>query len=109
MARRKALALPVLNGAVCLILNGSRNRIRKARIVLGPVAEKPFRSRKAEAYLESEEISSDNILEACRIASDEANPRDSLPRGSSLYRKEMVKVNLIRTIGKVINEAKEKS
>jgi carbon-monoxide dehydrogenase medium subunit len=103
MARRKALALPVLNGAVSLLLNRSRDRIEKARIAIGPVALKPFRSRRAEHYLESSEVTQGNLLEACRIASEEANPRTSI-RGSASYRKEMVKVNLFRIVGGILDE-----
>lgn len=107
MARRKTLALPILNGAVAIVFNPSKKRIEKARIAIGPVAEKPFRPRRSETYLESNEVSPENLLEACRIASEEASPRDSL-RGSAFYRKEMVRVNLIRTIEKVLEEAKGK-
>jgi len=106
MARRKALALPVLNGAVSLSLNPSEDRIEKARIAIGPVAEKPFRSRRAEAFLESSGVSPENLLEACRIASEEANPRTSI-RGSASYRKEMVKVNLLRTLGRILDEIRK--
>ena len=107
MARRKALALPILNGAVVILFNTSKDRIEKARIAIGPVTEKPFRPRRAEAYLESKEISHEGLLEACQIASEEANPRDSL-RGSAFYRKEMVRINLIRTIEKILDELKER-
>lgn len=106
MARRKALALPILNGAVSIIFNPSQNRIERARISIGPVAEKPFRSRRAETYLESVAFSHENIREACRIASGEANPRTSL-RGSAIYRKEMIGVNLLRTIERVLDEIRE--
>ena len=97
MCRRKALALPMLNGAVVILLDSSRKRIQEARIALGPVAEKPFRPRDAEAYLQSREISPEIILEAARIASVQANPRTSLLRGSDLYRKEMIRLYLERT------------
>ncbi len=107
MARRKALALPVLNGAVSLSLDTSKERIEKARIAIGPVAERPFRSRKAEAFLESSEVSSETLVKACRIASEEANPRTS-SRGSTLYRKEMVKVKLFRTLSGVLDEIRKK-
>jgi carbon-monoxide dehydrogenase medium subunit len=107
MASRKALALPIMNGAVALIFYPSTNRVKEARIAIGPVAEKPFRSRKAEAILESEKVSPEMILEASRIASEEANPRTSL-RGSALYRKEMVRVGLSRTIGKILEETNRK-
>lgn len=104
MARRRALALPILNGAVAIILNPSRNRIQKARIAIGPVAEKPFRPRSAEAFLESEEISPEALLKAARIACEEANPRTSLLRGRDVYRKEMVKLYLARTIHEILKE-----
>jgi CO/xanthine dehydrogenase FAD-binding subunit len=98
MCRRKALALPMLNGAVVILVDSSRKRIQEARIALGPVAEKPFRPRDAEAYLQSREISPELILEAARIASVQANPRTSLVRGSDVYRKEMIRLFLARTI-----------
>jgi aerobic carbon-monoxide dehydrogenase medium subunit len=107
MARRKALALPILNGAVSIKINAAGDGIETAMIAIGPVAERPFRSRKAEACLESAGISRENLLEACRIASEEANPRTSL-RGSALYRREMIKVNLFRTIEKLIDELRKR-
>jgi CO/xanthine dehydrogenase FAD-binding subunit len=102
MARRKALTLPMLNGAVSILLNSSLNRIEKARIALGPVAEKPFRPRRAEAYLESKEISPQCILEAARIGSEEASPRTSLLRGSDSYRKQMIRLYLGRTLQELL-------
>jgi CO/xanthine dehydrogenase FAD-binding subunit len=104
LARRKALALPILNGAVALLRNPSFNRIDKARIALGPVAERPFRPRKAEALLESGEISSELILEAAQIASDEASPRSSLLRGGDVYRTEMIRVYLTRMFRKLLED-----
>jgi carbon-monoxide dehydrogenase medium subunit len=106
MARRKALALPILNGAVSLSFDGQGNRIEKARIAIGPVAERPFRPRRAEAFLESGDASPESVREACRIASEEANPRTSV-RGSAFYRKEMVKVNLVRTIEGILDEIRK--
>lgn len=108
MARRKALALPFLNGAVVIVFNPAVNQIEKGRIAIGPVEEKPFRPRKAEACLESREISPELISEAARIASEQANPRTSLLRGSSFYRKEMVRVNLTRTIEKILKENRQR-
>ena len=98
MCRRKALALPILNGAVVILLDSSGKRIQEARIALGPVAEKPFRPRSAEVYLRSKEVSPEIILEAARIAAGEANPRTSLLRGSDVYRKEMIRLYLERTL-----------
>ena len=98
MSRRKALTLPVLNGAVVVLLDPSTKGIREARIALGPVAETPLRARAAEAFLKSNEASRDVFLEAARMASEESRPRTSYLRGSSAYRKEMVRVFLERTL-----------
>jgi CO/xanthine dehydrogenase FAD-binding subunit len=106
MARRKALALPILNGAIAVVLNPSTHRIEKARIAIGPVADRPFRSREAEACLESKEISSELISEAARVSSEEAKPRSSLLRGSDVYRKEMLILYLTRTLQKIVDEAR---
>jgi CO/xanthine dehydrogenase FAD-binding subunit len=103
MARRKALTLPVLNGAVSVVLNRSLNRIEEARIALGPVAERPFRPRRAEAYLKSKEVSSQFILEAARMGSEEASPRTSLLRGSDFYRKQMIRLYLGRALQELLS------
>ncbi len=103
MERRKALSLPILNGAVVIHFDRLKNRIRKVRIALGPVAEVPFRPLGAEFYLETNGLNPETIVEASRIASDESNPRDSV-RGSALYRKEMVRVQLIRIIEGILGD-----
>jgi carbon-monoxide dehydrogenase medium subunit len=102
MSRRKALALPVLNGAVVLLPDLSLRRIQRARIALGPVAAKPFRATRAEAYLESYEISADSIDEAARIVAEEANPRTSLIRGGERYRREMIRLQMTRLLQKML-------
>jgi len=98
LSRRKALALPVLNGAVAILLNPGMTQVQEARIALGPVAEKPFRPRSAETYLQSKEISPEIVAEGARIASEEASPRTSHLRGSEIYRKEMIRLYLERTL-----------
>jgi CO/xanthine dehydrogenase FAD-binding subunit len=98
ISKRRALALPVVNGAVSLLPDPSSKRIRRARIALGPAAAKPFRARRTEAYLESGEISPGFLEEAARIAGEEANPRTSLLRGSAPYRKDMIRLFLARTM-----------
>ncbi|MDA8124703.1 MAG: FAD binding domain-containing protein [Deltaproteobacteria bacterium] len=107
MARRKALILPSVNGAVAIRFGASLRRVEKARIVIGPVANKPYRARGAEAVLESGEISPESIAEAARVASEEADPRTSLLRGGSAYRKEMVGLYLTRTIQGLLDETKK--
>ncbi|HBB17033.1 MAG TPA: molybdopterin dehydrogenase [Syntrophus sp. (in: bacteria)] len=102
LSKRKALTLPVLNGAVSILPDPSSKRISRARIALGPVAAKPFRARRTEACLESGEVSPELIEAAARIAAEEANPRTSLFRGSAPYRKDMVRLFLTRTIREIL-------
>lgn len=107
LSRRKAIALPVLNGAVAILLNPSMTQIQEVRIALGPVAKKPFRPKSAEAYLRSKEISAEIVLESARIASEEASPRTSHIRGSDFYRKEMIRLYLERTLHALLESYKE--
>ena len=98
----------MLNGALAIRFDPSLSRMEKARIAIGPVANKPYRARGAEAYLESVAISPEAIAEAARIASEEANPRSSLIRGGGAYRKEMVRLYLTRTIQSLVDETKKR-
>ena len=103
LARRRALALPVLNGAVCLWPDGASRRIRKARIALGPVAARPFRARQAEACLISDRLTPALLEEAARLAAAEATPRTSLIRGSAEYRRDMIRLYLTRTLREMLD------
>ncbi|MCQ1529611.1 FAD binding domain-containing protein [Lutispora saccharofermentans] len=87
-APREALALPIANTAVKLEIED--NIIKDIRIAMAPVATTPLRPKKAEQYLLGRDIQTPEIFkEAAKIAAGEANPRDSLLRGSSKYRKAL--------------------
>lgn len=90
MMRRKALTLPVLNCAVWLCKGG--DRLVEARIAVGPVAPRPLRMREAEEHLCGGRIDEGRVRRAAEIAAKVASPRDSVFRGSSLYRKKMTEV-----------------
>ncbi|MDP3047744.1 MAG: FAD binding domain-containing protein [Chloroflexota bacterium] len=99
---RKAMALPILNGAVWVSLQGEK--VADVRIALGPVAPWPFRPRKAEETLRGARWDDLAAVEAAAVAaSQEATPRDSLLRGSAAYRLELVRV-LVRRVLKVALE-----
>lgn len=101
MARRRALALPILNGAVCL-WRDQGGHINQARIALGPVAARPFRARRAEACLAGGEPTGALVAEAARLAAEEATPRTSLIRGSEAYRREMIRVQVTRMLREML-------
>ena len=96
LARRGALALPMLNVAVAAKI--SPDTIDWARIAIGPVAPVPYRAVRAEAALRGGPRSLEAVLHASQIAADEAQPRSSLLRGNREYRKRMVAVLVRRAL-----------
>jgi CO/xanthine dehydrogenase FAD-binding subunit len=103
LAQRKALALPMLNVAAVVTVQGGR--FKDTRITIGPVAPLPFRSREAEALLNNGAAGSELVDKAAEAASSEAHPRDSAFRGSAEYRREMVKVFVRRALGIAIRRS----
>ena len=108
VASRNAMGLPVLNGAVWVSLR--EHLIADVRIALGPVSDRPFRPRKTEAILRGSRWDHAGIMdEACRAASEEANPRDSLLRGSASYRRGLIQSLTRRLLELAIGRAKHDS
>jgi carbon-monoxide dehydrogenase medium subunit len=106
IARRRALALPILNCAVVVELNEDRDSFEWARIALGPVAPTPFRARNAEESLRGAPVSAEAFLKAGEMASQEAKPRTSILRASREYRVEMIKVLLRRALERAVERAR---
>jgi carbon-monoxide dehydrogenase medium subunit len=94
LASRRALALPIL--AVCVVLSADlkKKRFGYASITLGPVARTPMKAIEAEELLKDTPIEEKVICEAARKAAQASDPRDSLLRGCSDYRKAMAE-NLV--------------
>jgi carbon-monoxide dehydrogenase medium subunit len=96
LSQRKALALPILACGVLVKVDKKRRVIEEAAIALGPVSPIPFRATRVEEKLRGWAVSKETIEAVGAITIEECNPRDSLLRGSSLYRKEMAKVFVMR-------------
>jgi carbon-monoxide dehydrogenase medium subunit len=90
LAKRKALALPILVSSLVLSADLAKKRFRYVNIALGPVAPIPFRAKEAEQCLASAPIREEIIKEAAQKAAQESNPRTNPLRGSGAYRKDMV-------------------
>lgn len=107
IAKRKALALPILNAAVVVTLNSTGDAFQEARIALAPVAPMPFRARRAEEALRGAAVAPESIDQALEAALQESHPRTSLLRASREYRQEMIKVLLRRAINRAVSAAKQ--
>jgi carbon-monoxide dehydrogenase medium subunit len=85
LARRRALALPMLNCAV--VLEVETGQISWCRITMGPVATIPFRCSEAEAILTGLAVDDEaGQRAAAEAVTAQVCPRDSLLRGSADYR-----------------------
>ncbi|MEW6275986.1 MAG: FAD binding domain-containing protein [Bacillota bacterium] len=107
IAPRNALALPVVN--VAAVVTVADGKISAARLAAGPMGEKPFRPRRAEEFLVGTDVREQTAWEeAGALAAREANPRDSLLRGSSLYRKHLLQVLTRRALQSAVARALER-
>lgn len=105
LAKRRALALPILNAAVVVRVHGDGRTLKDVTMALGPVALTPFRARQAEAALRGQPVEQAIVEAALEIASQEAQPRSNPLRGSAEYRREMVKVLLRRALEQALEAA----
>jgi xanthine dehydrogenase YagS FAD-binding subunit len=79
--------------AVAAALELERGTIRQARVVLGSVAHKPWRSREAEAALTGKPASEENFRQAA-----EAALRDAKPLSHNGYKVELAKRAVVRAL-----------
>jgi CO/xanthine dehydrogenase FAD-binding subunit len=106
LGKRKTLVLPILTVATVIGVDADK-RFTKARIAVGPVAKTPFRSREAEEILLGSPVTDEVIKKAAAAAAKAANPRTSLIRGTSEYRKAMVAVLVERGIATALKRLEE--
>ncbi len=95
-AKRKALAMPILNMGLWLKASID-SKVQDIRIVAGPMATVPLRLLRAEKTLKESTLTNKLLKKAGEIAALEVNPRSSI-RGSAYYKKEMIKVFLKRAV-----------
>jgi len=88
---RKGQALALVNAAASLWIDSERQVFREPRIALGAVAPTIVRVPRAEAWLEGRAVTPEAMVEAGRIAVEEAKPIDDF-RASAAYRRDLVAV-----------------
>ncbi len=82
---------PIVGVAVSITLDDSKKYCADSKIVLGAVAPKPIRIKRAEEFLLRKHLEDDVIMEAAKIASEESQPIPDI-HASEEYKREMVKV-----------------
>jgi len=102
-AKRKALALPIINLGVWVKIDKDCRKFEDVRIALGPMAPVPLRATNTEAVLKGAPLKENVIKEANESLVKEITPRDSI-RGSAYYKKEMAKVMLRRAISSALRD-----
>ncbi len=105
LAKRNSLALPMLNVAAAVGLAG--DRFDWVRIVLAPVAPRPYRVRSAEERLRGARVDGQNIALAAEMSEEQAQPRGSRLRGSAEYRRNMARVLTRRALEAAVSAARE--
>lgn len=103
LAKRRALILPILNCAV--VVRVDSGKVKRARIAIGPVATTPFVATEAAEALTGRGSDEASIAEAAGLASQAAEPRYSLLRGSTEYRKSMVEILVRRALSRAVAAA----
>ena len=91
--------------AIRIVMRDSK--CEEIRIVLGAVADKVFRAKKAEEFLRGEKVTDAMIEEAGKKASQEAQPITDV-RSTSEYRSQMIEVLVRRLIPLSIERARVK-
>src|ERR687895_102758 len=88
---RASYAFALVVVAAALELDG--NNVRQARVVLGGVAHKPWRSREAEAALAGQPVSVESFRQAAELAL-----RDAKPLAHNGYKVELGKRAIVRSL-----------
>ena len=88
---RASYAFAMVSVAVALQLDG--DTIRQARIVLGSVAHKPWRSAEAEAALIGQRVNDENFRQAAQLAL-----KDARPLGHNAYKVELGQRSIVRAL-----------
>ena len=103
LEQRKALALPMV--CVAAFLGIREGMVERCRIAMAPVGVGPVRAIEAERFLIGKAAEKEVFSEAGRLALKNANPRDSLIRGSKRYREEVLPVMVERALSEALSDA----
>ena len=84
---------------------GAGDICQKAGIGLTNAGPRPVKARKAEDALRGKKIDGETIREAARLASEESDPKSDL-RGSSEYKRDLIRVLTARALHRALERAR---
>jgi CO/xanthine dehydrogenase FAD-binding subunit len=88
LGKRKAQAISIINGAVCIGVNAAERKFTDVHVVLGSVAPTVLRIKEAEERLIGRSINRQNIENAAEIVKNNINPITDV-RATAEYRKDV--------------------
>ena len=94
--RPQGVAIAILNMAVWLERDGER--IKDARISIGPAGPKPLRARSSEAALRGKQVDDQALFSAMQALLSDAHFRTSPHRATEEYRRHIAGVLLRETV-----------
>jgi CO/xanthine dehydrogenase FAD-binding subunit len=104
---RKGQALALVNVAAALWVDWDKNTFVAPRIALGAVAPKVIHAPSAESYLEGKAITSEAMIEAGKLAVNDAKPINDF-RASASYRRDLIAVLTKRALESAWDLAQKK-
>lgn len=108
ITRRAAMEVTCVGCAAAVTLSHDGERVERARLVLTSVAPVPLRVRSAEALVEGDAANEEVFERAATEACDTARPIDD-HRAPAVYRQEMVRVLVVRTLREATARARRAS
>ena len=102
--RPQGIALPMIGMAARVKLNG--DTLEFVRIGIGPASTVPFDARQTADFLTGKPATDETFRAAAEVALTEVKLRDSQHRASQDYRKEMIMVQLPKTLSKAAERAR---
>lgn len=96
---------PVIGVVAALTIDAS-GTCSSARIVIGGILPNPKQAAKAEQVLIGERVDDDRIRSAAEAAAEEVTPQDDF-RGSSTYRRQLIRVYGREALQRALSRAQE--
>jgi carbon-monoxide dehydrogenase medium subunit len=104
--RPQGVALPIINMAARVRLDGAGERVLDVRVAIGPAGPTPFLAAQSMDFLSGQPARPETFGQAAEVALEEARLRTSRHRATDTYRAEMIRALLPQTIAQAAHRAR---